>query len=168
MGCETARTDRASRPRFGVHQLPVAEAASTGGQGGGVLLRTWGEGQPVDGVVLGAPQGGERVLVSGGGDVGGAGVGDWKADGVLQQRTSALAAGIPVACGVSYKCGVYPQNVSRNWPRKWFRFRGAGPGETVARIDPPSGFYHRRTTVYTISCSWIRSIAALILSAKLS
>jgi len=31
---------------------------------------------------------GEHVLVSGGGDVGGAGVGDWKADGVLQQRTS--------------------------------------------------------------------------------
>ena len=21
----------------------------------------------------------------------------------------------------------YPQNVSRDWPRKWFRFRGAGP-----------------------------------------
>jgi len=23
---------------------------------------------------------------------------------------------LPVAYGVSYKCGVYPQNVSRNWP----------------------------------------------------
>ena len=55
----------------------------------------------------------------------------------LQQRTSALAAGIPIACGVSYKCGVYPQNVSRNWPRKWFRFRGAGPSCPSRKINFP-------------------------------
>jgi len=45
----------------------------------------------------------ERVLVPGGGHLRRAGVGDRKADGVLQQRASALAAGIPVGHGVSYK-----------------------------------------------------------------
>jgi len=49
--------DRAPRPGLSVHELPLALAASDRGRGGGVLLQTWGEGQPVDGVVLGAPQG---------------------------------------------------------------------------------------------------------------
>ena len=70
-----------------------------------------------DGVVLDPLQGGERLVVFGGGHVGGTGVDDWEADEILQQGVQALQPWLPIIHGVSCMRGSSLKCSRKTWAK---------------------------------------------------